>query len=245
MAPGQLALELAAPLPVTSAEGLRDALDDLVEVAVAKVVLTDNRSRILSVRQTPAGLVVRAHRCFVASPPSLLPCLAALLSPAPRGGRGAGRRRALAEVRAFFDAQAVAAPVMRLLRPVGETLDLVALRDEINHDYFAGRLEVGITWGRWGRRRKRGRGGSIRLGSFDQRLALVRVHPALDAAFVPRYVVLSIVHHEMLHAALPPAVRGGRRILHGAEFRRREREFRDHERAERWIAANLERLLRS
>jgi len=57
--------------------------------------------------------------------------------------------------------------------------------------------------------------------------------------------VQAVVYHEMLHAAMPPEEGGGRRCLHGADFRRRERQLPGYEAAETWLAANVHRLLKS
>jgi hypothetical protein len=51
------------------------------------------------------------------------------------------------------------------------------------------------------------------------------------------------VHHEMLHQAVPAKETGGRRIVHGREFRRRERAYPDYTRARAWEEANLPLLL--
>ncbi len=47
----------------------------------------------------------------------------------------------------------------------------------------------------------------------------------------------------MLHQAVPVREVGGRRIVHGPEFRRREQAYPDHERAKRWEQENLRLLL--
>ena len=114
--------------------------------------------------------------------------------------------------------------------------------DSVSADRFGGTLLPPITWGRWST--LRGRRRTIRLGSYDHREGLIRIHPALDQEWVPRELVEAVVHHELLHAALPPRESGGRRCLHGPEFRRLERELPQHTVAERWLAANLPRLLR-
>jgi hypothetical protein len=62
---------------------------------------------------------------------------------------------------------------------------------------------------------------------------------------VPRLFVEAVVHHEMLHAQMPADESGGRRCLHGPEFRRRERELPAFARAEAWLGSNLSKLLRS
>lgn len=132
------------------------------------------------------------------------------------------------------------------LDPVGRWFNLLELRDEINQSYFAGRLEVAITWGRGrpvSRRRRRRSRRTIQLGSYMASQNLVRIHPALDRPDVPRYVVAAIVHHEMLHAAVPPVERAGRRAVHTPEFRHRERQFEHHAAAESWIRQHVLRLI--
>lgn len=224
---------------------LQSRLDDLLDGDLGSLTLTDNRSRIVSARNGPAGLEVRIHRSFVDAPDETLQEVARLLD----GARGARRRRALAAIREHFeDHRAPAKPVARrapAVEPRGRHFDLRPIRDDLNRRFFGGRLEVEITWGRTPsrRRRRRHRGFSLRLGSYHAEDRLVRVHRALDRADVPRYVVESVVYHEMLHAVVPPVKNpGGRRQIHPPEFRRREREFPHHEEAERWLAANLGRL---
>lgn len=223
------------------------------------LVLTDNRSRILSARPAkgdPSQLDLRLHRCFVAAPPEVL---TAVVRFANGRSRGSLERQALAALQRHFEAwreaEGVEEPPPRrrrvTLRPVGETLDLRQVRDDLVQRFFDGRLDVRITWGqgRSGSRRaaalrKRRRRRSIRLGSWHQEDNLVRIHPALDRPGVPRCVVESIVYHELLHADLPARSENGRRRIHSAEFRRRERLFPHHEEAQRWIAENLGALLK-
>jgi hypothetical protein len=74
---------------------------------------------------------------------------------------------------------------------------------------------------------------------------LIRIHPALDQSWVPRYFVEYIVYHEMLHHVIPMPERNGRRQLHTPEFRARERAFAHFERALAWERRHVHRLLRS
>ena len=53
----------------------------------------------------------------------------------------------------------------------------------------------------------------------------------------------AVVFHEMLHQVIPIVERNGRRVVHGAEFRRRERQYPEYERAKRWEEENLSFLL--
>jgi len=217
-------------------------LDEALGGALHSVVLTDNRSRIVSARSLSGALEVRIHRSFVGAPEATLDEVAKFLG----GARGTARRRALAAIREHFDRhRGKSRPRRRVLRQEGHCFDLLEILDELNRRFFDGRLDLKITWGRHSarRRRRRGQGISVRLGSYHDGERLVRIHPVLDHSSVPRHVVESVVYHEMLHAVLPASRdSGGRRRLHTPEFRRRERELPEHEQAERWITSNLERL---
>jgi hypothetical protein len=254
------------------AQGDRDALrrhlDRLLGGRLRTLVLTDNRTRILTVRPAQgggrppspgggpaaAGLDLRLHRCFLSAPQPVLAqvaafCEAAVAPLAP--GASGRRRRALATIRDHFERhrRGARAPRPVATRTRGRRFDLAAIRDELNHRHFDGRLTAAITWGRGrpgGRRsawRCRRRRFSIQLGSYSFEDDLIRIHPALDRPEVPDWVVAAIVYHELLHAAIPPQTVGGRRRVHTPEFRRREAAFPDHRRAERWLADNLARLV--
>lgn len=234
--------------PSDSRERLADRLGELLDRPLASLVLTENRSRIVSARPAPYGrrLEVRIHRCFADASEPTLRAVADFLG----GRRGEPRRRALRTIREHFARhgapQEPATKRRTVLRPVGQCFDLRELCDDVDRRYFGGELGVAITWGRASRRRRkrrrRGCGFSIQLGSYDDRRRLVRIHRCLDRPEVPRYVVEAVIHHELLHAALPPVVVNGRRRLHTPEFRRRERQFEHHRKASRWIEKNLARL---
>jgi predicted metal-dependent hydrolase len=232
-------------------EELFRRLSRLFEGRLHSLDLTDNRRTILTVKPArpgpPAPLMLRIHRSFVDAPEDTLEAVAVFAS----SRRGSPRsREALAKIREHFSRHcrtaATSASRRAALEPVGEVLDLRELRDEINREYFGGRLKVAITWGRALRARRCRRGGkaTIQLGSYSYEDNLIRVHRTLDQPRVPRYVVEAVVYHEMLHAALPPVVRNGRRYVHTPEFRRREAEFSQLGRAERWIERHLPDLLR-
>lgn len=119
------------------------------------------------------------------------------------------------------------------IKTLGKFHDLRALYDEINNEYFEGTINAVITWGSRSPRhavRKR------TLGSYSERSHTIRINPVLDKIAVPRYVVASIVYHEMLHAAMGIFQKGERRSIHSREFRRREKLFKDYERAKAWEA---------
>ncbi len=126
----------------------------------------------------------------------------------------------------------------------GKHHDLLALFNEINARYFDGGVNAVITWGKRPTvktpRRK-----TIKLGSYSGFDRMIRLHPALDRKWVPRYFVAYIVYHEMLHHVIPQSQGSGRRMLHPPVFLARERDFRDFDRAMAWERAHISRLLRS
>jgi predicted metal-dependent hydrolase len=211
--------------------------------------LTDNRRTILSVRAGKLGsrapLELRIHRSFTQAPEEVLQAVAAFVE----SKRGSDRaREALVVIREHFSAHRATARIRKVvLRPEGVALDLRELLADLNARYFEGRVEAAITWGkssvtsRCGRRRS----ASLQLGSYSYEDRLIRLHRVLDHPEVPRYVVEAVVYHEMLHADMPPEIRGGKRQFHTPEFRRRERLYRNLTRAERWIGDNMPELLRA
>ena len=72
------------------------------------------------------------------------------------------------------------------------------------------------------------------LGSYSERSHTIRINPVLDKRTVPCYVVAYVVYHEMLHAAMGISRHGGRRIVHSREFRRKEKLFKEYEKAMAW-----------
>jgi hypothetical protein len=108
---------------------------------------------------------------------------------------------------------------------------------------------VRITWGKatgeTAHNCRRSRTASLQLGSYSYEDRLIRIHRVLDRPDVPRFVIESVVYHELLHADLPPVTRNGRRYFHTPEFRRRELEFRHFEKADLWVRENLQQLLRA
>ena len=129
------------------------------------------------------------------------------------------------------------------LRQEGEHFDLGAIFDHLNKRYFRGRLRNYKV--EWGRRRKHRPKDHFVFGTIQEEDRVIRIHPLLDQAFVPRWFLKYIRYHEMLHSVVPDKLlRSGRRRVHTEEFNRRERQFRSYHRARRWEEQNLARFLR-
>ena len=240
IAPPPEASALPSGPPPASEEALLAALTLAVRSAAEiplELALTDNRRTMISTRRRGAGLHVRLHRMFLDAGPLVQAAL----------GRYLARRDARASrlVGEFIEANRdrIRAAPPHLLRTSGHHHDLSSLLAEVSHAEFGGPLDgVRITWGRPGAaRRKR----SIRLGTYSHEERLVRIHPSLDAAWVPRFFVRYIVFHELLHHVEPGIERNGRTEFHTPAFRAREQRYGDYARALAWEREHLPRLLRA
>jgi predicted metal-dependent hydrolase len=221
-----------------SAAALEVALRSHVAVPL-RLTVTDNRRTMISLRRHPAYVEVRLHHMFLDADVATRDALSDYLF---HSDRSAAQHigRFIQQHRAHIRREQ---PRRRTsLSTAGTHHDLAAIYRAINQRYFDSSVDAHITWGRDPQLRRRRR--SIKLGSYTARDRLIRVHPALDSAYVPPFFVEYIVYHEMLHHVLPPKVTRGRRDLHGPTFQARERQFADYAQALQWERDNLDRLLR-
>jgi len=129
------------------------------------------------------------------------------------------------------------------LRQEGKHFDLREIFDEVNERYFGRRLRNYKV--EWGRRRKQPPKDHFVFGTIQEQDRVIRIHPLLDQAFVPRWYLKYVLYHEMLHSVVPDeTLRSWRRRVHTQEFIRRERAYRNYQRARRWEERNLARFLR-
>lgn len=218
-----------------AAERLADALAMLIGERV-RLTVHDNRSTMVSFQRGREGVRYRVHHMFLDAPEEMVQALAAFSG---RGRRGQAGRRIDAWVRAHR--ARIAPPRPARVEPRGRHHDLRVILDRLNAEHFAGAVEARIGWGFRGRGRRRR---TIKTGVYLHEARLIRIHPALDRAEVPEFYVAAVVFHEMLHQVVPAVQARGRRVVHGAEFRRRERAYPDWVRARAWEEAHLPLLLR-
>jgi len=226
---------------VSAAGQLADALSELLAERV-RLTVHDNRSTMVSFRRDPGELHYRVHHMFLEAPHEVVTALAAFAG--PRRGAAARRRDAGSRIDAFVkrNRARIAAPRADRLLARGRFHDLQEIYDRLNAAHFDGKIEARIGWGpvRPGRRRR-----TVKTGVYVQDARIIRIHPTLDRSQVPEFYVAAVVFHEMLHQAVPAREVNGRRIVHGAEFRRRERAYPDHARARAWEDRHLSLLLSS
>ncbi len=217
---------------------------DLSGLLAERVRLTvhDNRSTMVSFRRRTDEIHYRVHHMFLEAPPEVVRALAAFAGP-PRGSV-ARRRDAGIRIDAFVreHRERIGAPRTERLQPRGRAHDLQAIYDGLNARWFGGAIDARIGWGpvRGGRRRR-----TIKTGVYVHDARVIRIHPTLDRPEVPEFYVAAVVFHEMLHQAVPAREENGRRVVHGPEFRARERAYPDHARARAWEERNLSLLLSS
>lgn len=203
-----------------------------------RLVVTDNRSTMLSARPKGGRLEVRLHHMFLTADTNILEAVSAYLSESD--ARAAGViDRFVEENRSRFVAPG---PSESALRPGGRHHDLRAIADDLGRRHFGGPVDVRITWGKRVQTKRRQR--SLQLGTYLPEERLIRIHPVLDQPWVPAFFVEAVVFHEMLHHDMPAILHNGRRHYHTKAFRSRERSFEYHCAAEQWQERNLWRLLR-
>ena len=203
-----------------------------------RLVVTDNRSTMLSAKSKGGRLEVRLHHMFLTANEDILSAVGDYL--------GDGEPRAAATIDRFVEqnrARFVAASRPQSeLRPQGRHHDLGRIVEVLGQRHFGGHVDVSITWGKRVQPKRGQR--SLQLGTYLPEERLVRIHPVLDQPWVPSFFVEAVVFHEMLHHDMPAVVQNGRRHYHTSAFRKRERSFEYHAAAEQWQKENLWRLLR-
>lgn len=214
------------PLPFQrEEEDLRTTFRELTGREVS-LVITDNATSMLSVRQEGKSLSLRIHRMFLSADRNVLEEIASY----------AGNSRIRTPlIRAFINQNVHRLRESRrkkaAVRTAGKHRDLLEVFRSVNQEYFGGSVAASITWGSKSPRRSAAR---RTLGSYCGDSNVIRINPVLDSRSVPRFFLEFIVYHEMLHAHIGITARGTRRVVHSPEFKRRERMFRDYERAIAW-----------
>jgi len=223
-------------------EGARQSLERKLRGAFPGPVvlsITDNRHSIITHRVQRGMLYARVHHMFLDAPIAVIEALVRYLT--------RGDREASAALGDFIEASGSRLARRKRNAPLvarGKHHDLLFLFDNLNDRYFDGGINAVITWGKRPTTRSPCRK-TIKLGSYSAVDRMIRVHPALDRTWVPRYFIAYIVYHEMLHQAVPGSRGLGRVNLHPPEFKDRERQFRYFERSLEWERRHVVRLLRT
>jgi hypothetical protein len=226
-------------------EGARQALERKLMAAFPGLVvlsITDNRHSIISHSASRGVLRARIHHMFLDAPQIIIDSLVAYIT---RGDKAASAR--IGQYIEINGDRLLRQTRRSALHTKGKHHDLLGIFNDLNARYFDGAANPLITWGKRGRKGAGART-TIKLGSYSAVERLIRIHPTLDRAWVPRYFVAFILYHEILHHLMPASTTSfvvSRRCIHPPEFRDREQEFSYFERALGWEKRHIGRLLRS
>ena len=203
-----------------------------------QVSVHDNRSVMMSFRRPRSGPVqVRLHHMFLAASSKEIRAIARFV----RSKHPAARDRIESYIDDYRHLIGVKVPD-EVARPgKGKVYDLHKIYRRLNRLHFRNRVHARIEWAPVLKRERRR---TIRLGLYCEGERRITISRALDRKSVPLYVVEWIVFHEMLHQIVGFTKINGAYVAHTPEFKAREAEFPEFERASRWETRNLDRLLR-
>lgn len=228
-------------LDTAAREALRARLQDRMAAYLRRgrprIIVTDNVHTMVSIKRGDGVVTFRLHHMFLDAPSVILRALARYAE-----GQDRASARLLRQYIDANDRRVRRSPERPIPLDVqGKYYNLQEIFDALNARYFEGRIRARITWGQRGRRRRSRE--SIKLGSYTFEDELIRIHPVLDAADVPRFFVEWIVYHEMLHQVHPIRVVNGRRQFHSRDFLEDEAKFAHYAAAREWERAHLDELL--
>ncbi len=193
---------------------------------IISLVITDNSTSMLSIREKSDSLLIRLHRIFLAAGREVLKELSDYIK---------GRKRKTPLIRDFIKSnthQIRKRPQRKIsIKTEGCHYNLLDIYHSVNSTYFNDSVSADITWGSRGPKRAARR---RTLGSYTCQNHMIRINPILDSRKVPYYFLEYIVYHEMLHADIGIERDRGRRIIHSREFNKREKMFKNYTRAVDW-----------
>ena len=180
---------MSSPSEPRTPAALVQALERRVR-ADLEVTFTRNRVRFLSFAVRDGLCRLRINRDFLEADDEVLDAVAQWVD---------RRGRCPRPIQKFIESRQTLPPRPQriVLRPKGRCHDLEELLRRVNEEFFDGRMESRITWGRRTRKRK---ARVRRLGSYYRKEDLIRIHPVLDRREVPRAFVEYVIFHELLHA---------------------------------------------
>jgi len=207
----------------------KDTLQDYFEKTTGRPValtITDNSTSLLSLRTKGTSLAMRLHWMFLQAEMHVIREIASFIK------NGKRATPLLNEyIRKNDNCLKKKASKRPLIRTQGRYHDLQKLFSLVNNEYFGGSITAFITWGnknpKWSVKKRM-------LGSFCRNTNTIRINPVLDRKTIPQYMINFVIYHEMLHSVVSTEKKNGRRLVHTAEFRRREKLFKDYIKASAW-----------
>jgi hypothetical protein len=192
------------------------------------VVWHDNTRTYLSIKKRGGLLCLRLHRLFLTAP---TPVLEAVIQYAMHKEEKA--KALIKQMAHLYFSEHTAVAKQGVVQ--GAVYDLQAILQDMQKILPV--PDLTITWARnQGVRNLR----SITFGIFDRQRRQIRINRLLDDAGVPLYFLQFIVYHEMLHAVCPSTIDAkGRHCIHTKQFREKEKNFPEFERAQSWAKQSI------
>lgn len=109
---------------------------------------------------------------------------------------------------------------------LGEFYDLKVLYDQVNNQYFEGKLKLDIRWvgNKYSMPKRR-----VMFGSYNEDLKIINIHRRLDQSHIPLYFITFIIYHEMLHYVHPPIRQKRQKAqIHHPTFQEQEKLFAEY-----------------
>jgi len=208
-----------------------------------EIVLTNNRSSLITVKESRGKKTARIQHAFRAADKRTLKALAGFIGRPNKRSRSVIDEflREKTELVESLGRDAVSCPD---LNSRGEHRDLKKVLSKVRREYGINVKGVKIAWSTRGTPNGKRRRRSIKFGSYCRETNTVRVHPDLDNPAVPDYFVEYIVYHELLHAIFPPERAEGRRNVHNPEFVRFEKKFEKYSEALQFEEYFVEKMMR-
>lgn len=198
-----------------------------------ELVVNENRCTMLSILdRKPHSARLSMHKMFLDAPEDVISAIANYV----RGTRRRGQQKDQV-LRGYIQSNLSRFNYSHLLKKEklmteGTYYDLQKIYNNLNERYFNNRLNLLITW--YGKVIRRCRS-KVTFGQYFDQLKLIKIHRRLDNPFFPDYFVSFVIYHEMLHEVVPGFIdEKGLFRMHGDEFKSREKEFEDYERATLW-----------
>lgn len=204
-------------------------VEDLSGVKL-KLKINDNRSTMLSVRWEPDCTKVSLHRMFLQAPQNVMQSLACYIRQE--------QKMISRDIKAFIEDSLKKLDYSHTLDKSklyiqGNIFNLKDLYDELNDEYFNGKLKLFITW--FGKPSQRNKS-RVTFGLYHDQLKLIKINRLLDSPTVPRYVISYVIFHEMMHYVCPSYVdEKGLHRVHNKEFKTKEARYKHFDLAQKWI----------
>jgi hypothetical protein len=85
---------------------------------------------------------------------------------------------------------------------------------------------------------------SCKRGPAGEKYNLITIGTIYNGPNVPRFAIEGILFHEMLHIAYPPVISNARNVIHGPQFKQRERSFPQYREWFEWEKSRCNRTSR-